>query len=640
VTGYDPKFNAGKLYTIVEASTAYFEAFGPVLRALQAKGDNVPFQDYLLKYSKVIAAPKYLQERDFWDMTAAFRGTLTRHVNILKPWPSTQTFGEGVDDSQLAALKQVLTKELAIVQGPPGTGKTYIGLQAAKLMLANNAPVPILCVCYTNHALDQFLEGIYQFEKKILRLGGRSKSEIMQNECSIYSRQWQMSGTFYKERKDLLAQIERMKVAILEIARKISAEYVSVELLATVFSPTQMQSLKSGLSKKFNDNQLVQVWLTDDKKAKTKTNAKVQVNNNNRTNGNPRANNAIQNRPIEDDLEDSDEEFADEIDENELLELLAEREDYREPVPLGQADAVFNVRVEDADELDEEELNGIVQTIAHVNNPWTLDMTVRRSIHDRILKINRTILNQKLTEWSQEYYLKCRELKDLNNTRTMAQLREAKVIGMTTTAAAKNVDLLRALKPKIVIVEEAAEVLEAHIITALTKDTQHLILIGDHQQLRPSTAVYALSKKYNLDVSLFERMTKNEVPYKRLSTQRRMRPEISKLISPLYKHLNDHPSVAKHPQRVLGVEKNLFFLDHKVLESTSAESTSKFNEHEVMLVANLCLYLVQQGYKPEKITVLTMYLQQLFRVKEQLKENSKYNVGKCQTRPLSFCEGN
>jgi hypothetical protein len=34
------------------------------------------------------------------------------------------------------------------------------------------------------------------------------------------------------------------------------------------------------------------------------------------------------------------------------------------------------------------------------------------------------------------------------------------------------------LGPKIMIIEEAAETLEAHIVTALTPETQHLILIG------------------------------------------------------------------------------------------------------------------------------------------------------------------
>lgn len=55
---------------------------------------------------------------------------------------------------------------------------------------------------------------------------------------------------------------------------------------------------------------------------------------------------------------------------------------------------------------------------------------------------------------------------------------------MTTTGAAKFRKILQQLKPRLVIIEEAAEVLEAHTITSLSKDCQHLILIGDHQQVR------------------------------------------------------------------------------------------------------------------------------------------------------------
>lgn len=58
------------------------------------------------------------------------------------------------------------------------------------------------------------------------------------------------------------------------------------------------------------------------------------------------------------------------------------------------------------------------------------------------------------------------------------------VIGMTTTGAAKYRKLLQEVRPCLVIVEEAAEVLEAHTITTLSPACQHLILIGDHHQVR------------------------------------------------------------------------------------------------------------------------------------------------------------
>ena len=65
------------------------------------------------------------------------------------------------------------------------------------------------------------------------------------------------------------------------------------------------------------------------------------------------------------------------------------------------------------------------------------------------------------------------------------------------------------------IVEEAAEVLESHIVTSLTRECEHLILIGDHKQLRPTPNVYDLVKYFNFDVSLFERMIKNGTEMKR-----------------------------------------------------------------------------------------------------------------------------
>ena len=63
-------------------------------------------------------------------------------------------------------------------------------LQIAKVLLHNMSAWnrtggPILVVCFTNHALDQFLEGIHSFHPDgIVRVGGRSKSETIQ-ECSL-----------------------------------------------------------------------------------------------------------------------------------------------------------------------------------------------------------------------------------------------------------------------------------------------------------------------------------------------------------------------------------------------------------------------------------------------------------------------
>jgi len=40
---------------------------------------------------------------------------------------------------------------------------------------------PILVVCYTNHALDQFMEGIIKFTKNVVRIGGQTKSNTIKD---------------------------------------------------------------------------------------------------------------------------------------------------------------------------------------------------------------------------------------------------------------------------------------------------------------------------------------------------------------------------------------------------------------------------------------------------------------------------
>ena len=64
-----------------------------------------------------------------------------------------------------------------------------------------------------------------------------------------------------------------------------------------------------------------------------------------------------------------------------------------------------------------------------------------------------------------------------------AVLRSKRIIGCTTTAAAKYSEDLRAANPGILLVEEAGEILESHVLTALGEETRRMILIGDHKYL-------------------------------------------------------------------------------------------------------------------------------------------------------------
>ena len=198
-------------------------------------------------------------------------------------------------------------------------------------------------------------------------------------------------------------------------------------------------------------------------------------------------------------------------------------------------------------------------------------------------------------------------------------LREACVIGMTTTCAAKYRSILKEIRPRIVIVEEAAEVLEAHIIASLTSGCQHLILIGDHQQLRPTPAVHDLAKRYKLDVSLFERMVNVGIQCETLNVQHRMRPEISALMKHIYDDLENHESVEKY-EDIKGMKKNMFFISHNYTEVSCYQSHSHVNEHEAKFLVALCRHLMQQGYKADQITLLTTYTGQMYAIRDYLQE--------------------
>lgn len=85
-------------------------------------------------------------------------------------WPDNESMG--INESQMRAFKMAMTRKFAVIQGPPGTGKTYVGLKIARVLLQTpsiwedeNGRSPMLMVSYTNHALDQFLEGLMLLTK-------------------------------------------------------------------------------------------------------------------------------------------------------------------------------------------------------------------------------------------------------------------------------------------------------------------------------------------------------------------------------------------------------------------------------------------------------------------------------------------
>merc|ERR1712130_186476 len=185
----------GKRFMMIQSPT-FFVKFRPVLSSLQrsimrteeeleATSFSIPFEEQLVKCIPSNRPARYI---------AACPPQVVKEI-------TKEVLGEiNLDETQEAARLLAMTQSFALIQGPPGTGKTFLALKIANILLrlkkyrdeqitilarknAKRAKTsgPIMILTYKNHALDQFLIGCLSFTKAIVRVGSRSKSEVLEN---------------------------------------------------------------------------------------------------------------------------------------------------------------------------------------------------------------------------------------------------------------------------------------------------------------------------------------------------------------------------------------------------------------------------------------------------------------------------
>ena len=239
-----------------------------------------------------------------------------------------------------------------------------------------------------------------------------------------------------------------------------------------------------------------------------------------------------------------------------------------------------------------------------------LDEAERITFISSLLKAKVMEIEEQFEATLDDLYLKISEKKYLENQIKLDICKTRKIIGMTITGASVNSELIQQLSPKIVIVEEAAEILEPSLIAALNEKVEHLILIGDHQQLRPKIDTYELRKKFHLDISLMERLIRSgKIDFKTLERQCRMRPEFSIMLRDIYPNLKDSEFIVlneDHEQHYC-INKSMFFWVHDFFEEKTRSYT---NKEEAKLVVSLAIYLLRNKVSVHRISVLAPYLGQ------------------------------
>ena len=526
-------------------------------------------------------------------------------------------------------LQTALSNELAIIQGPPGTGKTYIGLQIVKVLLHNKSAwasigetnCPILVVCHTNHALDQFLEGIVKFYKgDILRVGGRSNSVCLQEyTLARYKRVHHGTqtplGRIQSRKRQALKQIECETKIVQSWASSIEVfqtEIVSEEHLKNEMNESAYKALKNGNKEKTNEPgfSLMGKWLGLNyiqNECKGEVACEMNKKRVKLITVETDANRRMKERMVDN---------GDDVANTFTRSAAKETKENNKPDEafmkkyLRHLKTTIISKITDKDIMSEEEANT-------VPNLWRLDHHNRWRLYRMWVKKLCAKIYNKIEKRRQKFEESSERYREALAQEDKEIMKQAAIIGMTTTCAARYQSILHDIGPKIIVVEEAAEVLEAHIIANLSKKCEHLILIGDHKQLRPNPTVYKLAVKYKLDVSFFERMVKNEIEFNCLELQHRMRPEIASIMTHIYPDLKDHDDVKTYPN-VKGVSKNLYLINHSYLENSNTDIKSYANKKEAEFAVSLCRFLLLQGYGRQEITVLTTYTGQLICIRSMM----------------------
>ncbi|KAI0101061.1 P-loop containing nucleoside triphosphate hydrolase protein [Daldinia grandis] len=626
---------------MVETRCGYFEAVRHSMVGLQHVATHqTPFDKYLVQADKSDLLAKYVEENPFRDVRSLVHripdpSSTTesekhakiaevceplRNYSVLEGFDGQLSRYSNLDNSQLSAVHRILTKELAIVQGPPGTGKTFTSVQALRILLESQerGSNVIVVAAQTNHAVDQILLQLINAGFRVVRLGGRTQNEDIKR-YSMYNlrkrtrtllnqRADRDFRTFESARKRNIAELEKI------IGNVFPNELIDPKILRStgVISENQLESLlveqewadtpssqdqPAGLLAEWLGGQLVQAKRQDEE--------------------DPEFEAFEDHDSIDMDVEDYDMELDNCIDDEDENGGRIEGRF----LPIKHIWTGLNAHDYTEDDL-------VVRRELRKSNLWDVDVKYRGAVYQfwqkELLLRHRQGFRNILTD-------NARITKNLKVNRwykdtQCIKSQQIEIIGCTTTGLCKYRGLLAALRPRTMLIEEAAETREANILSALYESLQQLILVGDHQQLAPHSDTPGLGgEPYCMRVSMFERLVYLNMPFTFLNMQRRMIPALREILNPFYPDLQDHPVVTQDCARppIPGMMYPSFFFHHTWTEGQD-ENSSKFNILEAEMVIHFIDYLLMNGIPASQITVLTFYRGQKKKIITQFKGKMKH----------------
>ncbi|KAK6364227.1 hypothetical protein LTS17_012398 [Exophiala oligosperma] len=601
---------------LVEFPKVLFAGFYNCLKRLQEMGEtDFAFQNYIApKVSPQDAIsmarrnvpgggiptvtcppPAYAQKEEFrYDLSSVLSSTnRTKSMSVQELLrPSTIDIlrrETSLDEGQAMAFRDGLISELALTQGPPGCGKTFLGVQLTKALLSSRpTQKPILLVCLTNHALDNFLQDLRDAQVTgLLRVGGGSKEK------------WTEAINLQTMRKKSRPRKAPPERSIISSRRK--ETFAEVDIMC------------KAISSKHHTGKVP--W-----------------------------------QYVEDILFEKYPHFHGQLSTN-APSVYAKAFAFEHWYGGGDLESIRDLHFELATRLNEvlrerdrssaKDVDAILQDISYFTKQqseeagdrslWNLPYPERQALlRQWEAEVDTERFAAKLTGLHFEYKDLVSAANDLSHQRDIKIMGDSNVIGMTTTGCAARWKQLASVGIEITLCEEAAEVMEAHTLCSLLPTVQHAIMIGDPLQLRPETDQQMLTLEtqigmdYRLDESLLERLmlpkdpSSSAVASTHLNIQRRMHPTIANIARIFYPYLRDHKSTLDNPPTV-GLVHRMYWWDHRIPELEADDLKSHVNLYEVEMVVGLVTYLLRGGaYDQGDIAVLTPYAGQLSKLNEQL----------------------
>jgi hypothetical protein len=259
-------------YTMLECPI-FYEPYRVVMEAYQQMNlSNFPLAPYILGWTKSAGVPDYIQTNkpvQYHIIMSDGSVHTIPDVKNIDCWPPAEEIG--VNAVQRQALHAAATRKVALIQGPPGTGKSFIGrkivinfLENRQLWQGNNnnnehlktlmkpgemkrfweshgrkwkdTRCPIVIICMTNQALDQFLESLLDTTVRVIRIGSQSKSTLLEGflmsntKDNVYNHHKSYNETnffFYSGKMKALARvIEDLEDKIAFLTSKITLQEV------------------------------------------------------------------------------------------------------------------------------------------------------------------------------------------------------------------------------------------------------------------------------------------------------------------------------------------------------------------------------------------------------------------------------